>query len=89
LFEIGVLSTAGKTQYNTILPGEEINAIYLSAQEIKCLRLLMAGMTAKAIGKHLAISPRTVEHYLENIRNKFNVKNKIELIDKLFNYLHN
>jgi hypothetical protein len=33
LFEIGVLSTAGKTQYNTILPGEEINGIYLSAQE--------------------------------------------------------
>ena len=66
-----------------IMPGFHINDVCFSKQEIKCLRLLIAGKTIKLIGQHLSLSPRTVEFYLDNIKRKLNVKTKSELIEKV------
>lgn len=40
-------------------------------------------MSAKMIGKQMGISPRTVETYLEKIKNKFKVSSKFELVYKV------
>jgi len=61
--------------------------IKISARERECLNLLIRGMTAKEIARSLALSPRTVEFYIENLKKKFNCSNRIELIAKAFDIL--
>lgn len=41
-----------------------------SERELDCLRLAVEGLSAKQTAQRLNISPRTVEHYLENIRKR-------------------
>ncbi len=82
IIQTGLLSPS-----KNILPGFHINDVYFSQQEIKCLRLLIAGKTIKLIGKHMSLSPRTVEYYLDNIKQKLNVKTKSELIEKVLQHI--
>ena len=57
--------------------------VVLSRQEYKCIQALLSGLTAKQIAKQLKLSSRTVETYLNNIRNKAQVADRQQLI-KLF-----
>jgi DNA-binding CsgD family transcriptional regulator len=57
------------------------NITTLSCRELQCLYHAAKGSTSKEIGKILELSFRTVEHYLLNIRNKTNCKDKSELIE--------
>ncbi|OJU82501.1 MAG: hypothetical protein BGO10_10170 [Chlamydia sp. 32-24] len=52
----------------------------LSKREIQCLLLLKKGHTYSKIGSALELSERTVEHYLESVKNKLNVTTRSELI---------
>lgn len=73
-------------QYTTLL---KKNLIYLSQNSLLtprekiCLQHTMKGNTAKQIAKILKISPRTVELHIANIKNKFQVNNKIQLFNKV------
>lgn len=60
-----------------------INGVSLSQREMQVSHLLVYGCTAKEIAKQLSLSPRTVEGYLINIKNKFCVPSKKELITHL------
>lgn len=51
----------------------------LSPRERDCLKLLIHGHSAKDSATELHLSPRTVESYLENIKNKLSCSNKREL----------
>lgn len=51
----------------------------LTNQERRCLQLLLQGSTAKEMAFSMELSPRTVEFYLENLKNKFRCSNKGEL----------
>ena len=62
------------------------NDVHLSRRERECLRLTGKGYTAKNIGRALKLSHRTVEEYLGNIKVKFGVKSKSELIEIAVNY---
>jgi DNA-binding CsgD family transcriptional regulator len=53
----------------------------LSIQEFRCLSLLSRGKTTKEIGLALGLSSRTVEGYIENIKNKINITSRGQLID--------
>lgn len=55
----------------------------LSKREIDCLKLYLKGKSAKNIGEKLGLSPRTVEFYLANIKNKLSCHTKPELISLL------
>lgn len=57
---------------------EQANA--LSRRERDCLKLLLNGMTANETASTLMLSFRTVEHYFENIKNKFGCQSKKELL---------
>ncbi len=59
------------------------NQIYLSRRENECLILVVQGKTAREIAILLDLSKRTVEHYIENIKIKYNVGKKSELIEKV------
>ncbi|MBY0461711.1 MAG: helix-turn-helix transcriptional regulator [Alphaproteobacteria bacterium] len=58
--------------------------ITFSNRETACLYQLTTGKTSKEIGRLLGISPRTVESYINNIKEKTGYRNKSELI-KMFN----
>ena len=52
----------------------------LAPQEKRCILYLLEGKTAKETARKLSLSPRTIEHYLDNIRQKVGVRRKIDLI---------
>lgn len=55
----------------------------LTKRERDCAYYLCLGMTAREIAKQLKLSQRTIESYLVNIKDKFCVSRKSELIIKL------
>lgn len=62
------------------------NNIKLSNQEYQCLRYLSMGYSYKEVGSRLSISARTVENYLNMIKNKTGYYSKSELVT---NFLSN
>lgn len=58
----------------------------LSKKKLECLYYLVRGKTAREIASILNISPRTVEHYLEDIKFKWGCCSKSSLIELGFQY---
>lgn len=58
------------------------NPFKLTPRECECLFLIIRGKTAKDIAALLLLSKRTVESYIENIKNKMNCQNKAEILVK-------
>ncbi|MDR3478364.1 MAG: LuxR C-terminal-related transcriptional regulator [Gammaproteobacteria bacterium] len=52
----------------------------LTKRQIDCLYHLVCGMSIKHIAKTLLLSPRTVEHYIETIKQKMQCNSRSELI---------
>lgn len=61
----------------------EFQGMVLTAREMDVISCLLRGMTSEATGKAIHLSARTVEDYLTELRSKFNVKNKSQLIQRL------
>lgn len=55
----------------------------LSPRQQDCALLMASGLTAKEIAKNLALSPRTVEEYINVMKKKFDAKNRIHLMGML------
>lgn len=55
------------------------NLLTLSKREKQCLALLKEGHSYSTIGLKLGLSERTVEHYLESVKNKLNLETRTEL----------
>lgn len=71
----------------SLLPGLNMDGVYLSKRELECLRFLLRGKTAKDIASLLLLSPRTIEFYLDNIKRKMGVSSKSELIEKTIDHI--
>ena len=54
----------------------------LSAREVECLFYILRGKTAKEVAKILCLSCRTVESHIDNMKYKFGVTRKTQLIEK-------
>ncbi len=59
------------------------NTNELTPRQLECAILYVKGFTIKEIGKILKLSPRTVGHYIENIKDKYQCSKKHELISCL------
>lgn len=57
---------------------------YLTRRELQCLFYLAKGYSAKKIAKKFNISPRTVETHVNNLKDKFSVSSKSDLIAACF-----
>lgn len=66
--------------------GKEVK---LSMQEFKCLAWLGRGKSVKEIGRIMELSPRTVESYIENAKQKTKAHSRSHLIDLFFLNFHN
>jgi len=60
-----------------IVPSRKYN---LSKRELQCIQYLVKGASAKDIAFTLGLSYRTVEIYIQNIKNKLNVRKTTEII---------
>jgi DNA-binding CsgD family transcriptional regulator len=61
----------------------EISELYLTPQEAQCINLLFQCRSSAQIGDVLGLSPRTVEHYINQVKIKLNCSTKAELYDAL------
>ena len=59
------------------IKGEDVTK--LTPRELECLRYLYEGYSAREIGKHLYISPRTVEKHIESVKNKLSCFTKSDI----------
>lgn len=62
-------------------------AVSLSKQQTRCLLLLMQGFTATETANQMNLSHRTINHYLENLRDKLGCRNGKELIAAYYSQL--
>lgn len=62
--------------------------IGLSHRELQCAHLMVRGKNAKTIAKMLSLSPRTIEHHIDNIKIKLNVTSKYQAVEKIIEYIH-
>lgn len=90
-------------QFNFILPFNNIKTpnyhslelekslhpnFLITRRERECAYLFLAGLSAKEIAKEINLSFRTVEHYLQHLKERLKCKNKIELAVKLYKLLY-
>jgi DNA-binding CsgD family transcriptional regulator len=73
---------------NSFLRGKFVNLsrrsnITLTAREQECLKYLFLGYTAKQTGEILGLSFRTIESYLDNIKNKLGCFRKTEILTRI------
>ncbi|MEO8400495.1 MAG: helix-turn-helix transcriptional regulator [Gammaproteobacteria bacterium] len=68
---------------NIFIKNNKMNDVYLSNQQYICAKLLLTGLKIKEIANRMKLSPRTVEHYIDNMKSKFKCHNKTELILKI------
>lgn len=72
------------TLYSVGLHGEApcIENLTFTVRQSEVLFYILRGKTVKQIARILEISPRTVDEYLAQLRIKFSVQTKHQLIDK-------
>ena len=58
---------------------------YLTQREYECVNLIQIGLTMKEVGMQLELSPRTVEFYLQNAKQRFKVKKTKDLVNLIKN----
>lgn len=61
--------------------GEKFKHIHFSKREAECMVHLLKGKSVRGVAKLLGLSPRTVEFYVVNMKNKVNCRTKFELVD--------
>lgn len=83
LLQTGLLTPA----MTTSIPLIQLANIHFDQRDHEIMRLLVRGKTAKQIACVLALSYRTIEHRIENIKQKLRVTSKAELIECLVDEL--
>jgi DNA-binding CsgD family transcriptional regulator len=79
-------------QERNLFASEENEAVFqrncviygLSAREIQVLRLVLQGKTYAQVSDLLYISKKTVDSHVQHIYSKVGVRNKLELIQKVY-----
>lgn len=86
LLNSGLFMANTLSDLNTFLMQRKIGDVYLSSQQMNCLKFALKGMTAKKIAYQLGISYRTVEHHFEVLKHKLKVSSKAALLEKILDH---
>lgn len=73
-------SVTERGKHSLLISGQEI---ILTQREYDCLACVLAGKTAKETADELLLSYRTVENYLETVKQKTSSRSKLELLSKI------
>lgn len=68
-------------QFAAFNPEAKIYGTALTARQAECMYFLIRGKSAKEIGRILTLSSRTIETYLENLKDKLKCQGTAELIE--------
>lgn len=63
--------------------GSEFHDIYLTKREAECMFWMIQEYTIPQAAEKMALSARTVEFYVKNLKLKLHCKNKKELLEKI------
>lgn len=63
--------------------GPSLPDVYFTLREMQTIEQIIAGNNVTQTALILGMSPRTVEYYLRNMRNKLNCRHRWDLIDKV------
>lgn len=69
--------------------GNKYPGIYFTKTEVQCLECFIAGFTNRKTAEALNLSDRTVEFYLNNMKEKLTCSTKKQLIEKFLNQKKN
>lgn len=72
------------TKIKKLLAPKHPGISQLSHRELTCFKGVIQGMTIKQIAKSLSLSPRTIEQYVEGVKNKLGCHSRSELVEKAF-----
>ena len=74
-----------KRVVKTYYLGEPYQDLYLTEREAQCVFYFCRGFSNVKIAGALELSPRTIEYYFKNIKQKLSCKSRTELMEKLIN----
>ena len=85
--EISHLLTHGQSRFPIVLNGrrDDLSAINLSKKQLQLIELLCNGLTNREISEQLAMAEITTKKYLSFLYEKFEVRNRSELVSKVKN----
>lgn len=69
-------------KWGAMLKLEKDDLPILSGREREVLLLIARGFSAKEVAQFTKLSPRTVEHHVENLRNKLRARNRAHIVSK-------
>lgn len=73
---LGLIDESKLNFINRLQPKEHS----ITRREYECLQLLTRGLSSKQIARQLNIQPKTADRHLENLKIKFKVRTRIELL---------
>jgi DNA-binding CsgD family transcriptional regulator len=73
-------SSSFQTAYYEVEPRQ--NFYHLTERELECLFCMLRGLSANEAGKVMLLSKRTIEFYIDNIKNKMGCQSKPEVMIK-------
>jgi DNA-binding NarL/FixJ family response regulator len=77
-FAARLLSTINRRPSDNTPP--KAPALSLTAREEQILREVAAGLTNKEIARKLSLSEKTIKHYMTNVLQKLQVRNRVEAV---------
>ncbi|MBN9228265.1 MULTISPECIES: helix-turn-helix transcriptional regulator [Legionella] len=81
---IGIAIEFNQMEISTDSLTNSIHISQLTKRQKECLFYLSKGLSIKQIARVLQLSPRTVEHYLEAVREKLDCHSLAQLKEKIF-----
>lgn len=89
LQQLDLLNTKTRLQQSIVnIPTININDVYITKREKEILFYLARYQTAKRVAAALNISYRTAEMHIANLKNKFQVRSKSDLVDLVIELKH-
>jgi DNA-binding CsgD family transcriptional regulator len=80
--KVKILGVMGFSIIHALKPRNIKLDLDLSPIQLECLFYLVKGCSVKEIARNISLAPKTIEHYLDAIKLKFNCTRRSDLVNK-------